>query len=136
MNSIQQNFLSNMQIQDQYFNTSKAAAAGQNKETGAASFQEILAQKTQETANSATLKFSRHASNRLADRQIELTEEQMDRLTEGTLKAGAKGIRDSLVMVDDLAFIVNVPNGTVITALDQTQADEKIFTNIDGAVIA
>ena len=60
----------------------------------------------------------------------------MNRLVEGTQKAGAKGIRDSLVMVDDLAFIVNVPNHTVVTALDQTQADEKIFTNIDGAVIA
>jgi flagellar operon protein len=135
MNSIQQSFLSNMQIQEQYFKTAKAADTGQSKETGTASFQEILTQKTQETAGTA-LRFSKHASNRLADRQIELTSAQMDRLAEGTMKAGAKGIRDSLVMVDDLAFIVNVPNGTVITALDQTQADEKIFTNIDGAVIA
>ena len=39
-------------------------------------------------------------------------------------------------MVDNLAFIVNVPNSTVVTAMDQNQADENIFTNIDGAVIA
>ena len=45
-----------------------------------------------------------------------------------------KGIRESLVMVDQLAFIVNVPNNTVITAMDQSQANENIFTNIDGAV--
>ena len=50
-------------------------------------------------------------------------------------KAGEKGIRESLVLVDQLAFIVNVKNNTVITAMDQTETDENIFTNIDGAVI-
>ncbi|HPF29605.1 MAG TPA: flagellar protein, partial [Lachnospiraceae bacterium] len=37
--------------------------------------------------------------------------------------------------VDSLAFIVNVPNSTVITAMDQSETEENIFTNIDGAVI-
>ena len=60
----------------------------------------------------------------------------MERLMQGANKAGAKGIKDSLVMVDELAFIVNIPKNTVITAMDQSQADDKIFTNIDGAVIA
>ena len=50
--------------------------------------------------------------------------------------ASEKGIKDSLVLVDSLAFIVNVPNQTVITAMDSTQATENIYTNIDGAVIA
>lgn len=59
----------------------------------------------------------------------------MERLQEGTVKAGAKGINDSLVLVDQLAFIVNIPNHTVVTAMNQTEADESIFTNIDGAVI-
>ncbi|MGN0306637.1 MAG: flagellar protein, partial [Lachnospiraceae bacterium] len=60
---------------------------------------------------------------------------QLDRLTEGARKAGEKGIKESLVMVDQLAFIVNVPSQTVITAMDQNQTDGNIFTNIDGAVI-
>ncbi len=51
------------------------------------------------------------------------------------MKAGQKGIRDSLVLVDQLAFIVNTKSNTVITAMDQTEADENIYTNIDGAVI-
>ena len=59
----------------------------------------------------------------------------MERLNGGTQKAGAKGIRESLVIVDQFAFIVNVPNHTVVTAMDQTEADENVFTNIDGAVI-
>ncbi len=59
----------------------------------------------------------------------------MERLGDGAKKAGEKGIRESLVLVDELAFIVNTKNNMVITAMDQTETDENIFTNIDGAVI-
>ena len=81
------------------------------------------------------VRFSKHAANRLNDRNIELTDRQLERLNDGTKKAGEKGIRDSLVLVDQLAFIVNTKSNTVITAMDQTEADENIYTNIDGAVI-
>ena len=54
---------------------------------------------------------------------------------EARAKASEKGIKESLVIVDSLAFIVNVPNQTVVTAMDQTESDENVFTNIDGAVI-
>ncbi|CBK74810.1 flagellar operon protein [Butyrivibrio fibrisolvens 16/4] len=96
------------------------------------SFEEIFKQKLQSTSE---LKFSKHATQRLDDRNIELTKEQSQRLEEGVMKASEKGITDSLVLVDTLAFIVNVPNQTVVTAMDQTESDENIFTNIDGAVI-
>ncbi len=39
------------------------------------------------------------------------------------------------MIMDNMAFIVNVTNSTVITAMDQTEQRENIFTNIDGAVI-
>ena len=71
----------------------------------------------------------------MADRNIELTSSQMERLQEGTQKAQQKGIRESLVIVDQLAFIVNVPNQTVVTAMSQNETAENVFTNIDGAVI-
>ena len=133
MNGINQTFLSSVQIMDRYITTGKV---NQSQETPKAnSFQDALLE-AMDSSRETTLKFSKHASNRLADRNIELTKEQMDRLTEGTNKAGSKGIKDSLVMVDHLAFIVNIPKNTVITAMDQSQADENIFTNIDGAVIA
>ena len=50
-------------------------------------------------------------------------------------KASEKGIKESLVLMDSLAFIVNVPNKTVVTAMDQGESGDNIFTNIDGAVI-
>ena len=94
----------------------------------ALSFQQILENKQTEE-----LHFSKHANERLANRNIDLTEEQKERLKEGVNRASSKGIRDSLVMVDNMAFIVNVTNRTVITAVDN--GDDKIFTNIDGAVV-
>ena len=81
------------------------------------------------------MKFSRHALGRLSDRNIELNSEQLERLNEGAKKAQEKGIKDSLVIVDRLAFIVNVPNQTVVTAMDSSETDENVFTNINGAVI-
>lgn len=95
------------------------------------SFQEILYNKQSEKAEG--LKFSKHASQRLATRNINLSAEQMERLENGTTKARAKGIRESLVMVDDMAFIVNVKNNIVVTAVGDSA--DSIFTNIDGAVI-
>ena len=99
------------------------------------SFQDVLNQTAKDVGGANGVKFSKHASNRLAERGIELSEGQMERLQSGTLKAGAKGIKESLVIVDQLAFIVNVPNNTVVTAMKQTETEESVFTNIDGAVI-
>ena len=100
---------------------------------GRKSFAEVFADKKTEESE---LKFSKHAANRLSERNIELSDKVMNRLHAGTVAAGQKGINESLVMVDQLAFIVNVKNQTVITALDKSDADGNVFTNIDGAVIA
>lgn len=124
-------FLSIEQLQDQYLNQTKKT---QNAENSQISFREILEQ-TAEKSDSVDLKFSKHAVNRLADRKIELTDSQLERLNEGTAKASEKGIKESLVLMDELAFIVNIPNHTVITAMSQTETDENVYTNIDGAVI-
>lgn len=126
-------FLSLEQLQDQYLNRNARIQKNALPNDGL-SFQDILSQKTGKP-ETGEVKFSKHAANRLVDRNIELTSEQVERLNLGTAKAGAKGINESLVIVDSLAFIVNVPNQTVITAMDQTEADENVFTNIDGAVI-
>ena len=79
------------------------------------------------------VRFSKHASQRLDSRQIELSDDQKVRLNEATGKARDKGLRESLVMVDNLAFIVNVKNNTVVTAVNDTE--KAVFTNIDGAII-
>lgn len=123
-------FLTIEQLQDQYLNGVKGNIPV--KTTDGKSFQEIL-----ESAQSSSreVRFSKHAAQRLSNRNIELTQNQKERLQAGTAKASQKGIRESLVLVDQLAFIVNIPNNTVVTAMQQNETDENIFTNIDGAVI-
>ncbi len=109
-------------------------SAGENTTANALSFKEIL--QSRENESTSQVKFSKHAAGRLSDRNITLTDSQMERLSEGTQKAEQKGIKDSLVLVDDLAFIVNIPSSTVVTAMDQKETQQNVFTNIDGAVIA
>jgi flagellar operon protein len=84
---------------------------------------------------SRELKFSKHAEFRLQARNISLTQDQKDRMTDAVSKAEAKGVKDSLVLMDNLAFVVNVRNRTVITAVNSSELKENVFTNIDGAVI-
>jgi len=131
MKVINSQFPSIEQVANQYLkDNSSSRKVGQSS---GQSFAEILEQK-QLTEDSA-VKFSKHAAGRLNDRNIELSDNQLDRLNAGMQKASAKGINESLVLMDQLAFIVNVKNNTVITAMDQTEAEENVFTNIDGAVI-
>ena len=133
MNQISNQFLSIEQITDQYLNKSQSTKSAPLSDV---SFEDVLRQKRNETVmESSELKFSKHAASRLNDRNIYLTDSQNVRLENGVKQASEKGITESLVLVDSLAFIVNVPNKTVVTALDQTEANSNIFTNIDGAVI-
>lgn len=125
-------FLTALQLQGQVTSQRGRINPQQNLPGERLSFQEVLQKKVQTDNN---LRFSKHASVRLQQRGIDLTEGQLERLMDGTRKAGQKGIKDSLVIVDELAFIVNVPNSTVVTAMDSKDAVENIFTNIDGAVI-
>ena len=81
------------------------------------------------------LKFSAHAKERLSLRNITLSAEDLNRMNEAVNKAASKGARQSLLVMDNQAFIVSVPNRTVITALDGGSMKENVFTNIDSAVI-
>lgn len=130
MDKITNRFTSIEQVTGEYLRSAKSSRADNSSQ---ASFEEILRKK--QNQRSSELKFSKHASMRLEERNISLTEEQNARLEDGVAKAGKKGIKESLVMMDSLAFIVNVPNKTVVTAMDQVETQNNIFTNIDGAVI-
>ena len=129
------NYLSINEIADRYLNFSGTAPApaesGEEK-----SFAEILSEKRTVLKAASGLNFSKHAAERLSDRNIVMSPEQLERLGEGVDKASDKGINDSLVLMDQLAFIVNVPSHTVITAMDEQESTDHIFTNIDGTVIA
>lgn len=81
------------------------------------------------------LKFSRHAEERLRSRGIELSENDVKKLEDAVNDVGRKGGRESLVMMGNAAFVVNVRNRTVITAMDREGMRGNVFTNIDSAVV-
>lgn len=94
-------------------------------------FEKILQQKVDERQ----LKISQHARMRLNMRNIRLNDKQMEKLSQAVDKAEQKGVRESLILMNDLAFVVSIKNRTVITAIDGANIKENVFTNIDGAVI-
>ena len=81
------------------------------------------------------LRFSAHALRRLQSRQIQLSQNEQEQLVDAVNKAAEKGSKDSLILLRRLAFVVNVPNRTVVTAMDPAQMGEGIITNIDSAMI-
>jgi flagellar operon protein len=102
------------------------------QEVSQSGFADLLNQKILETQE---IKFSKHAEIRLQERNIRLTQHQKDKIGNAVNKALQKGVKDSLILMDDLAMVVNVRSKTVITAAGSRDLQDNVFTNIDGAVI-
>jgi flagellar operon protein len=115
----------------------------------AASFEEVLhQQRIRQQARQAqqpqpapvrtdgSLTFSKHAQQRLQAREIQLMPEQNRRLESAVHSAASRGSRQSMVVLDGMAFIVNVQERTVVTALNAGHGSNTVVTNIDSAVVA
>jgi len=97
-----------------------------------ASFKNLL---DEQLAKNSRLQFSKHAMERVDQRGIALTEDLLSSLDNAVKRAREKGARDVVVIDTTQAFIVNVPNNTVITTINDREMRENVFTNIDSAVI-
>ncbi|MDP4116253.1 MAG: TIGR02530 family flagellar biosynthesis protein [Bacteroidota bacterium] len=80
------------------------------------------------------IKFSNHALKRLETRNIQLSDTDISKIQTAVDKAELKGSKNSLVMMEDTAFIVNIPNRTVVTTMPIKDENDNIFTNIDSVV--
>jgi flagellar operon protein len=90
---------------------------------------------SRELADSRQLYFSKHAHERLHSRGINLSEDTLNSMADAIDKAELKGSKETLVLADEAAFVVSVPNRTVITAFDKENLKEGVVTSIDSAVI-
>ncbi len=95
------------------------------------SFGEVLNQ----VKKGSEVSFSKHAVQRLQNRNIQLNKDDIAKLTNAVDKADKKGVKEALILMDKKAFIAHVKNRTIITAAMEEQLTENVFTNIDGAVI-
>ena len=103
----------------------------QPKDRPEKSFKEVL----EAVGSPSGISLSKHAQVRMVARNIVLDKSQVERLNNAVEKARQKGIRDTLILVDDNTFVVNVKSTTIITAANRETLKDKVFTNIDGAVI-
>ena len=99
---------------------------------GQPTFAHVLHQQLEQTNK---LKFSSHAQKRLAERNISVDASEMAKLESALDKAREKGAKESLVLIDNRAYVISVPNKVVITAVDGNSLKENVFTNIDSAII-
>lgn len=102
------------------------------KQVAGQSFREILAE---QKTNQNQLKVSKHASIRLHERNIHIDDGQWEKITNKIFEAKAKGVNDSLVLTSNAALIVSAKNATVITAMNRQEAQDQLFTNIDGTIV-
>jgi flagellar operon protein len=96
-------------------------------------FGKILEKKIQDV--NKEIRFSAHAIDRIQQRSVTLSVDELSRLSDGMKQVQEKGAQNSLILVGDTAFIVSIRNNTVITALDSVQQANRIFTNIDSVAI-
>ena len=105
------------------------------KKTQEGTFDQLFQQElSRADVQSQDVTFSKHARSRAEERGIEITQSLIDQLKGGMIRAQAKGATNVLAMDTEKAFIINVPNAKVITAITQAEMGESVFTNIDGAV--
>jgi flagellar operon protein len=79
--------------------------------------------------------FSNHAIKRAVDHNMDITDDELNRLNEGVRLASEKNLDDTLILVGEKAFVVSVKNNTVITTVNNNLIQGNVFTNINGAVI-
>jgi len=121
-----------MQIKLNQLQQAPQSLQGRTSVKGNVSFEQLL---QQQISQNQELKFSKHAQARLEQRNINLSSQELQRLNHGLDKASQKGIKETLLIMDNRIFVANVSNKIVITAALEEQLKESVFTNIDGAVI-
>jgi flagellar operon protein len=99
---------------------------------GSQSFRDLLSA----AADEHSLQFSQHALRRVEQRQIPMEGNQLDRLSKAMDTLSQRGSKQSLVMLDQYAYVVHPPSHTVVTAVEPDQSKETVFTQIDSVVIA
>ncbi len=132
-----------LQLRNVSVTTGKAQGIPQLQPTGGQSvnprnsdFAKELKNQLEALNQSSGVQFSKHAMERINERNIDLSEDnKLDRLNRAVELAGEKGSADALVMIDATAFLVSVKNNKVITTLSADDMQGNIFTNIDSTVI-
>ncbi|HCT63694.1 MAG TPA: flagellar biosynthesis protein [Lachnospiraceae bacterium] len=97
------------------------------------SFEAVLNQQYEEKGKE--LQLSKHAKERVLERGIDVDTQLMTTLNEAAQAARQKGATNTVLIGQDAAFVVNIPNGIIVTAISAEELKNNVFTNIDSAVL-
>jgi len=112
---------------------SRGSPAGTRPQSSSpASFADALRKAQQEQT---PIKISAHAQQRMVQRNISMQPEELQALEQAVTALHKRGGKEALILREDAAFVVNIPNKTVVTAIDRTELRDRIFTQIDSAIL-
>ncbi|MGE4213251.1 MAG: TIGR02530 family flagellar biosynthesis protein [Anaerotignaceae bacterium] len=97
------------------------------------SFEAVLNQQYNE--KNQELQLSKHAKERVEERGIDFNNQLKTTLNEAAETARLKGATNTVMIGQDAAFVVNIPNGIIVTAISAEELKNNVFTNIDSAVL-
>lgn len=103
-----------------------------NKSAKSNSFSDVL---NKEISKNSGFTVSKHAAERLSERNVKLNDEDMKRINEGINKAQDKDLKECVILYKDTAFVTSIKNRTVITVMTKNDSKGNVFTNIDGMVM-
>ncbi|MGK7297138.1 MAG: TIGR02530 family flagellar biosynthesis protein [Candidatus Wenzhouxiangella sp. M2_3B_020] len=112
----------------------RGSPAPKTREGSSSSFADAL-QQAQRKEKTADVRLSAHAADRLRQRGIPMSDAQRMQLSDAMNQLATKGSRDAVLLRSDAAFVVNVPNRTVVTAMGQDEMQQRVFTQIDSAFV-
>lgn len=85
--------------------------------------------------SSNDLKVSGHAQERMKERNINLSKNDLDNLKSAADAVRQKGGKEAVILYHDVAYLTSIKNNTIITAIDKNSLKGNVFTNIDSTII-
>ncbi len=103
---------------------------------GAGEFDGLLREQLEGLQKPATegLSLSTHAARRLKERNLEMDANEFTKIKGAIDKLRTKGGQDSLIVTGKAAYIVDVANNRIVTAIDRDNMAENVFTKIDSTL--
>ncbi len=98
-------------------------------------FKSLLQDQIGDVQRDHGIQLSVHAAKRLKERNLEMDSGEFFKLRDAMTKLRAKGGQDSLVITEKAAYIVDVAQNKVVTAIDRENMAENVFTKIDSTVV-
>jgi len=104
----------------------------QKNKTEGNEFDKMLNSKLKVKGDKKEITFSKHSMQRLQKRNINLKEEDINKLESAFEKAEEKNIKTPLIVSENLICVADTKTKTIITVMDTMK--DKVFTNVDGVV--